>query len=251
MNHTSNIVSINKQLNASRLLHELAPDAPFILGEHNSLYRQGRPGLSNTFGAALWAVDFNLYCAANNISRVHMHMGTNYRYQSWQPIDTDKDTAGTKAPYYGNIAVAGFLGDLTSNIPSVVNIPLPNELEAAYATYADDELESMIVINLMSYNATDYNEEYITPFPRPVQTYSFDLGRAAHGKTATLQRLMANGSDAISGVTYDGYSYNYELDEGKAVLLQNTTRGEAVHVDKRGKLSVDVPWSSAVVLKFE
>jgi len=88
MNHSSNIASISKQLNESRLLaalpYDLEPDLPFIMGETNSLYNQGRPGLSNTFGAALWGVDFNLWCATNNISRVHMHQGTNYRYQFGQ-----------------------------------------------------------------------------------------------------------------------------------------------------------------------
>lgn len=43
---------------------------PYILGETNSLYNEGRPGLSNAFGAALWGVDFNLYCASQNITRV-------------------------------------------------------------------------------------------------------------------------------------------------------------------------------------
>jgi hypothetical protein len=52
---------------------------PLIFGETNSLYNQGRPGLSNTFGAALWGLDFNLYAASVGFKRVHMHMGTNYR----------------------------------------------------------------------------------------------------------------------------------------------------------------------------
>lgn len=52
---------------------------PLMFGECNSLYNQGRPGLSNTFGAALWGVDFNLYSASVGFKRVHMHMGTNYR----------------------------------------------------------------------------------------------------------------------------------------------------------------------------
>lgn len=39
------------------------PVPPLIFGETNSLYNQGRPGLSNNFGAALWGVDFNLYSA--------------------------------------------------------------------------------------------------------------------------------------------------------------------------------------------
>ena len=63
-----------------------------------------------------------------------------------------------------------------------------------------------------------------------------------------VRRLMANGSDAISGITFDGYSYNFELDDGKPVLLGNVTRGEVLKVGRDGVLSLDVPWSSAVLL---
>lgn len=81
MNHTSNVVSVAAQLNESQLLaglsRSLNPGLPFILGETNSLYNEGAPGLSNSFGAALWGIDFNLYCAANNIQRTHFHQGTN------------------------------------------------------------------------------------------------------------------------------------------------------------------------------
>jgi hypothetical protein len=86
MNHSNVIAKAESQLQLSRNISalggHLAPKVPFILGEHNSLARQGRPGLSNTFGAALWGVDWNLYLASQNISRSHMHQGTNYRYHS-------------------------------------------------------------------------------------------------------------------------------------------------------------------------
>lgn len=75
MNHTATVNSVNFTLNVSRLLHDLPTypsDLPFIMGEGNSLASQGRPGLSNTFGAALWGVDANLLMAANNIQRFHM-----------------------------------------------------------------------------------------------------------------------------------------------------------------------------------
>lgn len=58
---------------------------PLVMGETNSLYNEGKPGLSNSFGAALWGLDFNLYCAAVGFKRVHMHMGTNYRVSSSNP----------------------------------------------------------------------------------------------------------------------------------------------------------------------
>lgn len=83
MNHTNVVAKAGDQLREwaaiKALGNGLDPNVPYILGEHNSLARQGRPGLSNSFGAALWGVDWNVYLASQNISRSHMHQGTNYR----------------------------------------------------------------------------------------------------------------------------------------------------------------------------
>jgi hypothetical protein len=49
MNHTSTVASIAKQVNESSLLAKY--NLPFILGEANSLSNEGKPGLSNSFGA--------------------------------------------------------------------------------------------------------------------------------------------------------------------------------------------------------
>src|SRR3954467_7900719 len=109
MNHTNTVRSISSQV---ALLKSLSyTGIPFILGETNSLYNQGKPGLSNSFGAALWGLDFNLYCAAVGIRRVHMHMGTDYRYAAWQPIATKKTSIGTKPPYYGQVVAAAVIGE--------------------------------------------------------------------------------------------------------------------------------------------
>ena len=178
-----------------------------------------------------------------------MHQGTNYRYQAWQPIETSKTSKGTKAPYYGNIAVAAFMGDITTQAPSIANLPLPDEQESAYAAYIDGKLDRVIVVNMMEYNATAGNK-YINHYPRPIERYEFQLPTAYHGE-AEVQRLMANGSDAITGVTFDAYSYNYELNEGMPVLLHNVTRGEKVLVSKDGKMSIDVPRSSAAIVRFK
>jgi hypothetical protein len=84
MNHSSTLHSIAAQLVERDMLANYS--IPFILGESSSLYNEGAPGLSNSFGATFWGVDFNLWCASQGIRRVHMHQGANYRYQSWQPI---------------------------------------------------------------------------------------------------------------------------------------------------------------------
>jgi hypothetical protein len=80
MNHTRTKQSVNNHITEyNSIFNTTKSPPPLIFGEANSLYNQGRPGLSNTFGAALWGVNFNLYSAAVGFKRVHMHQGTNYR----------------------------------------------------------------------------------------------------------------------------------------------------------------------------
>ena len=154
---------------------------------------------------------------------------------------------GTKPPYYGNIAVATMVspGNQTSVNVSVSNIALPNIFESAYGTYVKGALTRIAVINMVEYN---YTTNISTSSPRPSSNYSFSIP-GVNRKEVSVQRLMANGSNTVSGVTFDGYSYNYELDNGKPVLLKNVTRGETLRV-MDGIVTVDVPDSSAAILNF-
>ncbi|KAK7914657.1 Beta-glucuronidase [Apiospora marii] len=261
MNHTRTTLSVEAHVDEYNAIN---PGVPHIIGEANSLYNQGRPGLSNSFGAALWGIDFALYCAARNIQRVHIHMGTNYRYASWQPVETPRATRGTKAPYYGNIAVAAFLGNLRIAPVRVAHLPLTGgDTEAAYAAYVGGTLKRVMIINMNAYNYTNTssNQEHATdcgcdgstggpsssgaPPQRPARAYSFTVGGGV--TTARVQRLYANGSDAITGITWDGWSYNYELDQGRPVRLGNVTVGETLQV-QNGTLVIAVPDSQAVVV---
>ncbi|KAB5549766.1 glycoside hydrolase family 79 protein [Coniochaeta sp. 2T2.1] len=265
MNHTVTMRSVDNHITEYKKILVIDPSAPpLIFGEENSLYNQGRPGLSNTYGAALWGIDFHLYSATVNIRRVHSHQGTNYRYQPWQPIDTNITAKGTKAPYYGSIFVAAFVGPVAKSPVSISQIPLSSATEAAYAAYvapssslasAARTLTRIAVLNMNSYNST-VSGEGLSPLPegellpRPSKNYTFDLGAAAAGKVAFVRRLWANGSDAITGITWDGWSYNFELDEGLPVRLGNVTVGERVKVAEDGSVSVSVPDSSAAMLDF-
>ncbi|OHE90628.1 beta-glucuronidase [Colletotrichum orchidophilum] len=257
MNHTRTVQSVQAHVREYATITGRFDDVPpLIYGEHNSLYNQGKPGLSNSFGAALWGVDFNLYAASQGIKRVHMHMGTDYRYQSWQPIHTDKTALGTKAPYYGNVAIAAFLAPskaYPSSAVSVAHIPLPDNNDgqaSAYAAYHGDTLARILVINLRAHNSTvngtGTTPDPVRPRPRGAKTYSFDVSSWPAG-LADVRRLAANGSDAISGITWDGWSYNYELEGGKPVRLGNVTAGETALVI-RGRVTVAVPDSEAVVV---
>ncbi|KAK0618177.1 hypothetical protein B0T17DRAFT_618803 [Bombardia bombarda] len=264
MNHAVTKRSVDAHITEYNLAKAGDPAIPpLIFGEANSLYNQGKPGLSNTFGAALWGIDFNLYSASVGFKRVYMHMGTNYRYAAWQPLTTDLAPVETKAPYYGSVAVAAALGNLARCPATVVAIPLASDREAAYAAYVDGgaTLARIIVINLNAYNTT-VDGAGLEPLPadqtlpRPSADYNFTIaGYAAARKKAgsqvvAVQRLLANGSDAITGITWDGWSYNHELAGGRPVRLGNVTVGETASVGVDGTVGVTVPASSAVILDF-
>ncbi|CAG8951004.1 hypothetical protein HYFRA_00006401 [Hymenoscyphus fraxineus] len=249
LNHSVTVRSVDAQAQLGRDLSYTG--LPFILGETNSLYNQGKPGLSNAFGAALWGIDFNLYSASVGIQRVHMHMGTNYRYQAWQPIHTNITTIGTKPPYYGQIVVAAMLGSQTEGATTITNIPTTSSHEAIYTAYAaDSQLARVAIINMRQYNYTINGTSSVpNPVPRPSVDYELQLPEGFDGTEASVKRLVANGSDAITGISWDGVSYNWELDEGRPVRLGNVTTGEKVRVED-GLVRVSVPDSEAVILEL-
>jgi len=264
MNHTITRRSVDAHIteyNKVRAMDPLAP--PLVFGETNSLYNQGRPGLSNTFGAALWGIDFNLYSASVGFKRVHMHQGTNYRYAAWQPVSTTNATIGTKAPYYGSIFVAAALGNLISRSARVVALspaaeesvtPLPHDSAYATYTYQGTRLARIVILNMHSYNTTVAGhglEQLSVVPPRPERKYTIALENHKPGTPVPVRRLLANGSDAITGITFDGWNYNWELAKGKPVRLANVTIGETVVVDDAGRVVVTMPDSSAVLLDLE
>lgn len=147
------------------------------------------------------------------------------------------------------------LGGSARRPVSISGIPLSSDpREVAYAAHyvARSQLARIAVLNMRSYNTTIGGaglDPLPSPAKRPSQAYTFAVDGVRDGQKVAVQRLMANGSDAITGITFDGWSYNYELDLGKPVRLNNVTIGEKVIV-KDGKVTVEVPDSSAVLLNF-
>ena len=277
------------------------PAPPMIFGETNSLYNQGRPGLSNTFGAALWGVDFNLYAASVGFKRVHMHMGTNYRVNLPSPRQTPKLTTTVYLPIVRRLAARPNLprhpGHQSPLLrlhsrrrrprppprhrrlppPSLLPGPLlrlcnlhlvrhpphppyverdlfPSSFRVLYQQPSNLAIYlTVVILNLLSYNTT-LDGAGLVPLPpssippRGQVEYTLHLEGVSPGRVVGIRRLMANGSDAITGITFDGWSYNYELDQGRPVRLGNVTVGERVVVQEGGVVTVRVGDASGVVL---
>lgn len=140
---------------------------------------------------------------------------------------------------------------------SISNIPLSSDpAESAYAAHCSvrgkSQLARLMVVNMHGYNTT-VDGGGLDPLPNPekrtLRSYKFKVEGVRDGVKASVHRLMANGSDAITGITFDGWSYNYDLDEGRAVRLRNVTVGESVVV-RSGVVEVNVADSSAAIVSF-
>lgn len=250
MNHTNIVQNLAPQIRRGKNLAYLGH--PFTLGETNSIANQGRNGETNVFGDALWLVDFSLWSAANvrlhsnhqvrisansllqNIKRLQFHQGLNYRYVSWQPISSNGQPPKTRAPYYGQIMVASAIGNAQD--ARIVNIPLVEDTEAAYGIYHGEELSKLVVLNLQAYNQT-------TSRNRPSRDYKFKVPN--HFKKAEVERLAAPGSDSTDCITFGGVSFDYELLEGKPVIVDE--KEDTANID-HGVLQISVADSSAVLL---
>jgi hypothetical protein len=100
------------------------------------------------------------------------------------------------------------MGVLTRQLVQIANIPMTSELESAYAAHVDGALERIAVINMREYNYTlNGAGAVLNQVARPSQLYAFSIS-AECGPEVEVQRLIANGSDAVSGISWDGLSYN-------------------------------------------
>jgi hypothetical protein len=73
---------------------------PYRMGECNSFYDGGAPGVSDTFAASLWSLDYMFTCAQAGASGVNFHGGG--PYNSYSPIaDNSRVPTSVRPLYYG------------------------------------------------------------------------------------------------------------------------------------------------------
>ncbi|KAH8906406.1 hypothetical protein BR93DRAFT_929027 [Coniochaeta sp. PMI_546] len=99
---------------------------PYIFGETNSVSGGGAAGVSPTFGAALWTMDYSLRATYSNMSRTYFHHGTvgNCQYCFWGRYSMG-------APYYGATAAVALLAGASH----LTALDTGKTNYAAYATF--------------------------------------------------------------------------------------------------------------------
>ncbi len=211
---------------------------PYALREMGVVGPVGYAGITDTFAASLWTLNFFLYAAGLNISSVQMHMTDNSNASAWQPIPYNGNQPFIRPNYYAFAAMAQLIGRGCST--QVIGIPIqtfPSRYQdriGVYTTYQEGKLAALVFINTVVANASGSKG-----------SLTIDLSLLDFsGQTLHLSYLTADGADSTQGTTWNGISYDKSGD-GSPTIVNSDTKNVTIGGD--GRVSVDVRDSQAVV----
>ena len=190
---------------------------PYRIAETNSVYAGGRPGVSDTLGAALWGAELMFQVAAAGGAGVNFHAGPDKVYT---PI------GGGGAPHHAQPLYYGMLLFAQAARGALVPAQLKSDLDlASFAARADDGALRVCLINKDAHCAR----------------LRIDPGRRF--AAASAMRLAGPSIDATVGLTLGGASIDASGRWASAApeMLQFAN----------GHVLVDVPGASAALVRME
>lgn len=225
----------------------IAAGKPYLLGEMAAVGPQGLALVTDVFGCALWTLDFFLYAASINVTRVLMHMTDIGNQSAWQPGTIGNIAPWVRPSYYGHIITSTLIGP--NNDTTIAEIDVRSqELQdyagraSAYVVYRGNTIYAAVVINMKEFNQTD------TESSSTQLNFTLNVPPAYAGNNLTVFKLSAPGADSFKGVTWAGI--NYQTDNGVPVAASSNDTAN-VQVSSGGHLSVLVRDTQAAVIIFD
>jgi hypothetical protein len=214
MRSAGQIAPILAEMAAIGTTHRL----PWRIAETNSVYAGGRPGVSDTLGAALWGAELMFQIAAAGGAGVNFHAGEDKIYT---PIAHGRGGGlAARALYYGMLMFAQAPGDL---VP--VRLDSGGATLAAYAVRAADGALRLVVIN------------------KDVRAASVRIEPGRRFAKGEVSRLAAPTLDATTGVRFGGAAVD---DYGGWAPLAH----EAAQFDDDA-IMLDMPGASAALMTLQ
>jgi hypothetical protein len=129
---------------------------PMIMFETNTASCGGFAGISNSFVAALWALDYGLQLAHSNFSGANLHVGGQHVfYNPFTPPPTNQSAFNqwTVGPiYYSMLAVAEAFG--SSGTAQIMDLYPQSQYQPNYAIWENGKASKFALFNFVSDNTT-------------------------------------------------------------------------------------------------
>jgi hypothetical protein len=180
---------------ASEIAYAHAHGATFRVDELNTVACKGAQGVSDTFAAALWALDTLFSMARSGVDGVNIHTLPEAFYRLFTFTDTNGHWQATVKPEYYGLVMFNQAAPPGSRLLPVTPSATPDV--RAWATRASNGEIRVVLIN----DSSTISHEVLVQPP------------AAVGN-GLLENLTAPSVDATNGVTLGGQSFGTETSTG-------------------------------------
>ena len=239
-----------------------APEISYILSETGSSLIGPPLELQDSFGAAVWAVDFHLYVMSRGVKRVHASQRPAAHHSLWVPDASTSDPGlgeemnvgpQVRGPWFAAPFVADFVGESPGGVVRLWE----GEFGVAYGMFdsASGELGKVALLNLRFWakdtGAVDGGAERgNVTFSIPVQDRSVKkvtVRRLRADAGAHALGLDAGGDDQL--ITWAGETWSYAVDNGRGHFVDGVARSENFEVcDGMAVVSVEDTGAAIVFL---
>ncbi|KAI0133908.1 glycoside hydrolase superfamily [Xylariales sp. AK1849] len=235
--------------------------APYVIGETNSVSCSGKSGISDTFGAALWGVDYVLMAASIGIQKIYFHLGAQSEYSSFTPVDYELKgehlVPGIRVGWYGHYFVSKVATAVSNETLSVAALPDANSSSlSGYAVYAGEgrqSIKKLIFLDMGIWNGTQglsnpstlsaTDGTMFSDGERPNSTNNVTTSWCP-GRSVSITRLTGSGTNARSNVTVSGVTFDPQT--GGKVGMEAK---ETLIVTSGGLVAVNITRADAVLLE--
>ncbi|KAK0230497.1 glycoside hydrolase family 79 protein [Armillaria fumosa] len=152
LNHSAGQAIVQAYLNSGNYAQQ--KNKKLLMFETNTASCGGFPGISDSFGAALWGLDYSMQMAYSNFSGAMMHIGgQNVFYNPFTPPPTNQTTfhQWTIGPiYYSALIMAEAMG--ASNVSQILDLNANggNIFTPAYAIYENGNPVRVALFNYIT-----------------------------------------------------------------------------------------------------
>jgi hypothetical protein len=257
-NHTTLWLNVSQY--APQVAAADAAGAPLVMGETNSVSCSGKSGISDTFGAALWGVDYVLQAAALGFRKVYFHLGAQSEYSSFTPVEYDLKgehlEPGIRAGWYGHYFIARTVVAAAGDTLSISALSDANSSSlSGYAIYggSSSALKKLVFLDMGVWNGTGglsnpstlsaTDGTMFSEGTRPNTTLRVSTPWCAQ-RSVKVTRLTGPGTNAKSNVTVSGVSFDSQT--GAKV---GTEANETITVGQDGVVTVTLTRADGVLLE--